>query len=539
MPKQITVSSLDEIAVEVADEEAAAALLPPEDVAEEFPPPGEVEEADETQLPVVADASNENQDDAVDGLATQVAVNTTNDPLNGESMAVAVNNNSEANNDTEAPNNIAAPPNTAVETNASSPPAKKKTHCSQPNCPNLAIKKGLCYRHGAKSLLPPKPQCKVPNCTNQVQRGGVCCKHGAKVKECKIDDCTKNAVRGGLCCKHGRMEGVVVEKICKVENCNNRVLKRKKSATVEEGDSNSSNVGQEKEEEAEEDFCKRHAVKKVDEDGHVICSERWCRNKVISDGGGTTTKEGSGDGEPSPSTTCCEKGDEAVPLCMKHCKNTHHLDCDSDCKSSVHHDHGHHHDHDDVGEEKKTAKKKKQVGGNDHDHHHHDHHHASNRKLAPCAKCIGCKALPCKKCTNCTSTPKKRCKERTCSNPIWMDRKEYDDMIKQRKMTKGDDVEDVEKKDTEEEVVDELEEIGHHDHDHNHEDGKGATKEAAVAPKKPLNGYMRYVAEIREAVTAEFSELTPKELVSILVVCSDIYTILKYYCAHESLFLLL
>ena len=320
-----------------------------------------------------------------------------------------------------------------------------------------------------------------------------------------MDDCTKNAVRGGMCSKHGRMEGVVVEKICKVENCNNRVLKRKKSAVV---------VGQDDQKvEAEEEFCKRHAVKKVDEDGLVICSERWCRNKVISGGGGGTTKDGDGGEQPPSSTTCCEKGDEAVPLCMKHCKNTHHLDCDSDCKSIVHHDHGHNHHDDDIGEEKekKAAKKKNHVvGENEHDHHHHH-----DSKLACCAKCDGCKTLPCKKCTNCTSTPKKRCQERTCSNPIWMDRKEYDDMMEKRKMKKGDDAADLE-----EEVVDEIEEDSHCEHDHNHhhhhEGEKGAAKEAVVAPKKPLNGYMRYVAEIREAVTKEFSELTPKELVSTL-----------------------
>ena len=87
-------------------------------------------------------------------------------------------------------------------------------------------------------------------------------------------------------------------------------------------------------------------------------------------------------------------------------------------------------------------------------------------------------------------------------------------MMEKRKMKKGDDAADLE-----EEVVDEMEEGFHceHDHNHHHHEGeKGAAKEAVAVPKKPLNGYMRYVAEIREAVTAEFSELTPKELVSAL-----------------------
>ncbi len=349
-----------------------------------------------------------------------------------------------------------------------------------------------------------------------------------------MDKCTKNAVRGGLCCKHGRMEGVVEERICGVEGCTNRVLKKKKKRSGG-GDMEEEKVR----EEEEEEFCKRHAVKKVDEDGHVICSERWCRNKVVgeggSGGGGGGVAAAAHEGGANVSSTCCEKGNEAVPLCMKHCKNTHHLDCGSECKSSVHqHDHEQHdHHHHDGGEKKKAANQKQ--GGDEHEHHHHKHHHHhdhhdSNRKRAPCGTCNGCKTLPCKKCTNCTSTPKKRCKERACANPIWMDRKEYDDMMEQRKLMKKNGgsvaVEGEEKDGVEgdEEEVDELEETPcHHDHEHHHhhdlegeKDGNGAAaaKEAVVVPKKPLNAYMRYVAEIRESVKAEFSELTGKELVS-------------------------
>jgi hypothetical protein len=111
-----------------------------------------------------------------------------------------------------------------------------------------------------------------------------------------------------------------------------------------------------------------------------------------------------------------------------------------------------------------------------------------------------------------------------------MDRKEYEDMMEQRKMKKGETAVEGEgeKGGVEEEVVDVLDQHDHehdHHHSHNHEGeekkdnvGGAAAKEAAVVvPKKPLNGYMRYVAEIREAVTAEFLGLTGKELVSLLV----------------------
>ncbi len=68
------------------------------------------------------------------------------------------------------------------------------------------------------------------------------------------------------------------ERICKVENCTNRVLKKKKKKkTAQKLKDNQSDMKKEEEEEVqhqeqEEEFCKRHAVKKVDEDGHVICS---------------------------------------------------------------------------------------------------------------------------------------------------------------------------------------------------------------------------------------------------------------------------
>ena len=251
------------------------------------------------------------------------------------------------------------------------------------------------------------------------------------------------------------------EQICKVEGCTNRVLKRgKKSAATTatdaaSGKNKNDSVGIDNnqgstvvvEEEKEEEYCKRHAVKKIDDEGHILCSERWCRNKVGSD-----QSVGEGDIKKQP---CCEKGDEAVPLCTKHCLSSHHVDCGEECTSSVH-DHEHHHH--DGGEKKnkkgeiKAANKEKEGGdhhkggvdvmeqelgawtrvgecGHDHDHGHHHHHDHEE--------------------------------------------KEEDD-----------------------------------------DDKVSASEEAVARPKKPLNAYMRYVAEVRGDLTKEFPDLSFKELVS-------------------------
>jgi hypothetical protein len=103
-----------------------------------------------------------------------------------------------------------------------------------------------------------------------------------------------------------------------------------------------------------------------------------------------------------------------------------------------------------------------------------------------------------------------------------MDRKEYHAMMEEKKRRrKKTDVAAVEGE-AEEELVEELDQ--EHERHCNHEGVKntdanvvGSAKEVPVIPKKPLNGYMRYVAEIREAVTTEFPELTGKDLVSLLV----------------------
>jgi len=124
-----------------------------------------------------------------------------------------------------------------------------------------------------------------------------------------------------------------------------------------------------------------------------------------------------------------------------------------------------------------------------------------------------------------------------------MDRKEYDAMMEERrkKMKTVDDNDAgaaTVEGEMDEEVVDELD---HHEYEqHSSNDDEGVSTDVVVKPKKkPLNGYMRYVAQIREAVTTEFPELTGKELVRLLdFVCIPflsliLFLMLKLMSLHE------
>ena len=506
MPKQIAISSttttaeaeaeaasaavIDEIAMAVADEEAAF---------------------QQSSSSVPTPLLNNRQEEQQQQQAT----------TEQQQLQLANDGNTNSNNDDET--NQKQPSSSSTEKKVTIKKSNKG-HCqhlfttSSPNgtggtrCTNLAIKAGLCYRHGAKSLLPPRPTCKIPNCTNQVQRGGVCCKHGAKVKSCRYENCTKNAVRGGYCCRHGKLMGVINDdenkKKCVVEHCNNAamVVKNKKSS----GDQQV--TGEEQKVQAitvakSGLYCKRHAIKKVNEDGDVLCSERWCRNKVVTDcesggeGGGGGERGDDNKGGKEKGVGCCEKGkEEGVPLCKKHCQTNHH----------------HHHHHD--------------------GHHHHPKKSSGKGKfghinvegkllLAPCGQCIGCKTSPCKTCVKCTSNPKKRCEGRPCSNPIWLDRDEYnarfmnriggggkkdeEDMKKGEGSLVGGNGEEASDNVEEDVIVDVFDESDVAKH-------RNAANKAANVPKrmKPMNGYMRFTAEISHEVIAEFPELNGKELVS-------------------------
>ena len=89
--------------------------------------------------------------------------------------------------------------------------------CSKEGCENQAISAGVCGKHGGKR----KKLCKVKGCVNQTVKDGVCVRHGAKKhKVCEREGCTSLAKKGGVCIKHG-----AVVKRCKAEGCNNNALK--------------------------------------------------------------------------------------------------------------------------------------------------------------------------------------------------------------------------------------------------------------------------------------------------------------------------
>ena len=70
--------------------------------------------------------------------------------------------------------------------------------CSSEGCTNVALKGGVCMRHGAKLKL-----CSSEGCTNVALKWGVCIRHGAKVKLCSIQGCINRRVRNGVCRRHG------------------------------------------------------------------------------------------------------------------------------------------------------------------------------------------------------------------------------------------------------------------------------------------------------------------------------------------------
>ena len=70
--------------------------------------------------------------------------------------------------------------------------------CSVDECTNIAVKGGVCTKHGAKGK-----RCKGEGCTNKAVKGGVCVKHGAERKLCSNESCTNVAVSGGVCFRHG------------------------------------------------------------------------------------------------------------------------------------------------------------------------------------------------------------------------------------------------------------------------------------------------------------------------------------------------
>ena len=112
-------------------------------------------------------------------------------------------------------------------------PTKKRVRqyriCSAEECTNIAVKGGVCRRHGAKV------SCSHEGCTNYAKSGGVCVRHGADYKRCSHEGCTNQAKKGGICRRHG-----AEAKKCSHNGCANVAQKGgtcvRHGAEVKEGD---------------------------------------------------------------------------------------------------------------------------------------------------------------------------------------------------------------------------------------------------------------------------------------------------------------
>eukprot|EP00585_Thalassiosira_rotula_P021376 CAMPEP_0196198872 /NCGR_PEP_ID=MMETSP0912-20130531/2756_1 /TAXON_ID=49265 /ORGANISM="Thalassiosira rotula, Strain GSO102" /LENGTH=197 /DNA_ID=CAMNT_0041471955 /DNA_START=562 /DNA_END=1152 /DNA_ORIENTATION=+ len=76
----------------------------------------------------------------------------------------------------------------------------RRKKCSVDGCQSIAMRGGVCTRHGATKM---RKLCREEGCTNISQIGGVCLRHGAKVKRCNVEGCNSQAHKGGTCRKHG------------------------------------------------------------------------------------------------------------------------------------------------------------------------------------------------------------------------------------------------------------------------------------------------------------------------------------------------
>ncbi|RLN06341.1 hypothetical protein BBJ28_00016031, partial [Nothophytophthora sp. Chile5] len=104
-------------------------------------------------------------------------------------------------------------PPLSLSTPSSSSPAgrtrARKTQtppCQVADCPNLAVSRGCCVRHGGGS------KCLTPGCTKRAKLYQRCFQHGG-FKTCTEPGCTKKAKRFGHCWSHGG------GRICEVPEC--------------------------------------------------------------------------------------------------------------------------------------------------------------------------------------------------------------------------------------------------------------------------------------------------------------------------------
>ncbi|GLE04098.1 hypothetical protein PINS_up013009 [Pythium insidiosum] len=91
----------------------------------------------------------------------------------------------------------------------SATPSRKKPRtppCQVDGCPNMAVSRGCCVRHGGGS------RCVVAGCSNRAKLYKRCFQHGG-YKTCQAPDCSRKAKRYGYCWSHGG------GRICEVEGC--------------------------------------------------------------------------------------------------------------------------------------------------------------------------------------------------------------------------------------------------------------------------------------------------------------------------------
>ena len=92
--------------------------------------------------------------------------------------------------------------------------SRSSTKCRVPTCDKVPRRKGLCFKHGGKTL------CKIIGCTSCAHTRQLCIKHGGG-QRCKVENCTQAAQLHQRCCKHGG------RRLCSFKDCQHLVKANK------------------------------------------------------------------------------------------------------------------------------------------------------------------------------------------------------------------------------------------------------------------------------------------------------------------------
>jgi len=158
----------------------------------------------------------------------------------------------------------------------------RRKKCSVDGCESIAMRGGVCARHGATKI---RKQCKEEGCTNMEQNGGVCQRHGAKVRRCNVEGCNSQAHKGGTCRKHGTDSAKCTFEGCKLFTASGGMCGRhsrvscgtgsqRKECSVEGCTANSVKGG----------LCRQHGTPPI------LCNHEGCTNKARK--GGVCTMHG-------------------------------------------------------------------------------------------------------------------------------------------------------------------------------------------------------------------------------------------------------